>query len=616
MQTKTIQDILSAEIVTIKPQAHVVDVIGLMQARKISCVVIVKKSKPIGIVTERNVVELAGRGKVDYSQLSVGDIMTSPVLTILADVEVDAAYNILTTNNIRHLIVTDSNGHVIGLVTQSDIMEYLGYEYFVEIKKICQVMTKVVFSMPEDFSVLDALNSMARKGISCLVISRGKKPIGIITERDAARLLVDHDDLSQLKVADVMSSSIRTILNTTPLHNAVEFMKEHKLRRLVVVDKDGGIEGLATQSDIIKGLEAKYIESLNEMIRQKEDAIEKTSNDLAVKSVYLNNILKSSVDNGIIATDVYCNIKYFNPAAEKLLGLKEDDVLGRDLRQVLNQGECDQLDFDKVIEIVSKAKSHTVICEHLVQGKTRYIQAQSFEIIDDDGALNGFSLMLRDITARTNAEIDLRRTNDALEQRVLERTEKLAKAMEGTITAMAYAVEMRDPYTSGHQRRVADLATAIAVELGMEEDEVEGIQMAAQLHDIGKIRVPFDLLSYPGKLSKEEFALLKPHPVVGYDILKNIDFPWPIAEIIVQHHELMDGSGYPKGLSGDEIIMSARVVTVADVVEAMSSHRPYRPALGTVRALAEIKSGAGSRYDQQVSDACIRVFEKNKYEIL
>ena len=190
----------------------------------------------------------------------------------------------------------------------------------------------------------------------------------------------------------------------------------------------------------------------------------------------------------------------------------------------------------------------------------------------------------------------------------------LLESMEQSIQTVAYTVEARDPYTAGHQRRVAELATAIAQEMGLTEDQVNATHLAAIIHDLGKIRVPAEILSKPGKLTEIEFMLIKTHPQAGYDILKNVKFPWPIADIILQHHEKLDGTGYPQGLKGEQILIESRIMSVADVVEAMSSHRPYRAALGIEPALNEIKRGRGIAYDAAVVDACLRLFAEKRFE--
>ena len=191
--------------------------------------------------------------------------------------------------------------------------------------------------------------------------------------------------------------------------------------------------------------------------------------------------------------------------------------------------------------------------------------------------------------------------------------ERLKNALKGTIQALATTVETRDPYTAGHQQRVTVLACAVAEEMGLSGEKIEGLRMAGVIHDVGKIGVPAEILTKPGRITAMEFEIIKTHPQVGYDILKGIEFPWPVAEIVLQHQERMDGSGYPQGLSGDEILMEARIIAVADTVEAMASHRPYRAALGIDAALDEISKKEGVFYDPDVVDACVRLFREKGF---
>jgi len=193
--------------------------------------------------------------------------------------------------------------------------------------------------------------------------------------------------------------------------------------------------------------------------------------------------------------------------------------------------------------------------------------------------------------------------------------ESLLKVLNGTVEAIATLYEKRDPYTAGHQRRVAQLACAIARKMGLPAKQVYGIHIIGVVHDIGKIAVPGDILSKPGKLSAEELNIIKTHPQVAYEVLKNLDFPWPVAETILQHHERLDGSGYPNGISGEDIILEARILCVADVVESMISHRPYRPALGMERAIREIVRNKGVLYDPTVADACSKLSSNGGFEL-
>jgi putative nucleotidyltransferase with HDIG domain len=186
--------------------------------------------------------------------------------------------------------------------------------------------------------------------------------------------------------------------------------------------------------------------------------------------------------------------------------------------------------------------------------------------------------------------------------------------MEGIVQAISVAVEMRDPYTAGHQQRVADLACAIAEDMGLAEDDIFGLRMASVIHDLGKITVPAGILSKPGKLSDLEYELIKSHVQAGYDILKQIEFPWPLAEVIYQHHERLNGSGYPRGLKNGEILLSARILSVADVFETIASHRPYRPSLGLSHAVDELKRNSGTLYDDQVVTVCLRLVDDNRFK--
>lgn len=196
-----------------------------------------------------------------------------------------------------------------------------------------------------------------------------------------------------------------------------------------------------------------------------------------------------------------------------------------------------------------------------------------------------------------------------LEAKLMNSLEKVTRVVDETVNALASAIEKSDPYTAGHQQRVAQLACAIAGEMGgFDDDRMKGLRTAAMIHDIGKLYVPSELLSKPGQLTDIEFGLIKTHPQAGYEILKEIEFPWPIARIVQQHHERLDGSGYPVGLAGDDILLEARIVGVADVVESMSSHRPYRPGKGTKFALREIKMARESSYDPIVVDSCLALF--------
>jgi PAS domain S-box-containing protein len=223
-------------------------------------------------------------------------------------------------------------------------------------------------------------------------------------------------------------------------------------------------------------------------------------------------------------------------------------------------------------------------------------------IEDDTGQGPCIEGTLIDITERKRAQ-------EVLQAQVRQQK----RAMEGIIQAMALTIELRDPHTAGHEQRVSQLAAAIAAELGMGDETVEAVRMTAIIHDVGKIYVPAEILSKPGRLNELEFRLIQMHPQVSFDILKVIDFPWPIAAIVLQHHERLDGSGYPQGLKAEHIRPEARVLAVADVVEAMTAHRPYRPAPGLDAALREIEAHRGTLYDAAVVDAAVALFREKRF---
>ena len=209
--------------------------------------------------------------------------------------------------------------------------------------------------------------------------------------------------------------------------------------------------------------------------------------------------------------------------------------------------------------------------------------------------------------------IDIGLHKHRMERKLRETEERLRKTLEDTIRALASAVELRDPYTAGHQRRVSDLSCAIASQMALSSDQIDGLRLAGLVHDVGKIRVPAEILSWPNQLSELDFNLIKAHPQAGYDIMKTISFPYPVARIVLQHHERIDGSGYPSGLKRDQILIEARILAVADVVEAIASHRPYRAALGITHALDEISNKSDILFDSNPVEVCLTLFKEKKF---
>jgi PAS domain S-box-containing protein len=296
-------------------------------------------------------------------------------------------------------------------------------------------------------------------------------------------------------------------------------------------------------------------------------------------------------------------IVFANPRACEILGYAPGELDGRQALTIV--AEEDRADIAGMIARVLSGKTPSVERNFSglhKDGGTVDIGARAvLAHFDNKPVILGIA---QDIGERKKAEAEIRRYTQRLEQ-----------AMLATVEAVSAMVELRDPYTAGHERRVGELAAAIGAELGLPEATITGLRMIGFVHDIGKISVPAELLSKPGRLTEIEFEMIKNHPRSGYDILKGVEFPWPLPETILQHHERLDGSGYPQGLKGEAIIPEARILAVADVVEAMSSHRPYRPGLGIDKALEEIALNRGRFYDPDVADACLRLFREKGYQL-
>jgi len=336
-------------------------------------------------------------------------------------------------------------------------------------------------------------------------------------------------------------------------------------------------------------------DSLETMVTARTDALMAANRKLKEEidnRIQVETALKSSEENyhnmiannadGIIIFDEDRIARFVNPAAEALFGVGADRLVDNPFGYPLVDGEATELD-------ILRGSEPPLVAEMRV-ASTEWRREPAY------------LATLRDITEHNRIKEELR-----------ESMKGLRKAIQGTVQAMALTVETRDPYTAGHQQRVADLSRRIAVELQWLPDQVEGLYLAALIHDVGKISIPAEILSKPARLTDLEYRMIIPHPKAGYDILKPIAFTWPIAEIVFQHHERWDGSGYPRGLARQDILMEARILAVADVVEAMAFHRPYRPALGIDAALEEISKNRGFLYDPDVVDACLRLFSEKGF---
>lgn len=316
-------------------------------------------------------------------------------------------------------------------------------------------------------------------------------------------------------------------------------------------------------------------------------------------------LLAENISDVILTMDMDMRITYVSPSIKNLSGYTVEERINLTLDKILTPDSFEVtskiLKEEMAIEISGSEDPSRALVMELEQlhknGSTFWTEVKVSFIRSPDGRPIALVGVARDITEK-------RQAREKLEQSY----EKLKSVLDGAINALALAIETRDPYTAGHQERVAKLSCDIAREHGSEEDYIQRIQIAAIVHDIGKINIPSEILSKPSQLTEIEFDMIKTHPKAGHNILEKIDFPWPIAQIVLQHHERMDGSGYPQGLKGEDILFEARVIAVADVIEAIASHRPYRPAGNLKDALKEISRNKGILYDPQVVDAALRLF--------
>lgn len=373
--------------------------------------------------------------------------------------------------------------------------------------------------------------------------------------------------------------------NLPPLTDNSEFISEHNTR-------------------LIQKLEHKLaeLEKTNELLQRRDQELKEYSRELHLSMDKYRNLIDNAQE-GIYQTSPDGRLLMANRAMANMLGYDTpEDLLGKLIN--ITGVYVEKGDRDRLRDLLDKqgvARSFETRLYHR-NGSIAWVSFNARGVRDDQGNILHYEGLAEDITLRKQTEETLGNT-----------LSKLRKAMEGAIKLMVNVAEAKDPYTAGHQKRVANLARAIAQEIGLPDQIIDGIRLAASIHDIGKIAVPGEILSKSSKLSELEFNLIKTHSQAGYEILSGIEFPWPIADMVSQHHEKIDGSGYPQGLKDQDILIEAKIICVADVVEAMASHRPYRPTLGIERTLEEIKANREKLFDREVVNACLCLFQEKGF---
>lgn len=419
----------------------------------------------------------------------------------------------------------------------------------------------------------------------CDIVASGEKAVEIAREKKPDLILMDivlDGVMDGVEAAEIIYNEL-----LTPIIFLTAYSNEKILKKAVLSSPYGYL---------IKPFEDRELRATIEMAFYKSDmetTLQQTRNFLwrVIDTVPNYIFVKDKKGKYVMVNKALADI--YSTTPKKMIGKSDSDFV-----QDSNAGKLEYDKFDEDDQKVIRTKQKIFIPEEpftMKDGKIRWFQTTKVPL-DSPGKPDVILGVATDITELKHS------------------FEKLQKLLEDTVNGLISAVEMRDPYTAGHQKRVSNLACAIAEEMGLPKEQINGIRIAAHVHDIGKIHVPSEILSKPGRLSEAEFNLIKTHPQAGYDILKGIDFPWPIADIVLQHQERINGEGYPNHLKGKEIILEARIISIADVMEAISSHRPYRPALGVKYALDEINKNKGILFDEIVVDTCLILFSKKNFK--
>ena len=431
-------------------------------------------------------------------------------------------------------------------------------------------------------------------GYVVTVANDGNSALAMLAEREPDLVLLDirmpgksgTELLAEIKTSYPDTAVIMATV-VTDTHTAVQCMK------------DGAYDYITKPFDldevvlsVRRALEERRLELENRDYQQH--LLQKVEEQLRVSEVKYRSLFEDSMDGVHISTrdGKYVDV---NQAMSAMFGYSREEMIGMDTRKVyVNPADRDK--FQQDIEPKGYLKDYEMKCRKQ-DGTEIYCVLASTMRRDNGGSILGYQGIVRDVTEHKQIEKERK-----------QMIEELRATVEGSMQAIGFMSETRDPYTAGHQQRVTKIACAIAEEMNLPEEQKEIIRMAAMLHDIGKICVPAEILNKPGKLSEIEMSMIKNHPKVSCEILKTVNLPLPVCPVVLQHHERINGSGYPKGLSEKDIRLEAKILAVADIVEAMASHRPYRPALGIDKALEEISQNRGILYDSNVVDACLKVF--------
>ncbi|PKM42906.1 MAG: hypothetical protein CVV05_16320 [Gammaproteobacteria bacterium HGW-Gammaproteobacteria-1] len=647
IQFKNVGSVMSAHLCNLAPTASVADAAARMAQEGHGCILVTDaQQRPIGILTERDVVGI-GLAHTDPHMLTLEQVMTRPVLTITADVPLHMAMERMTKGGTRRLVVVDDAGRVCGLLGHRDVTRGLEGRYAAFLRRVIdrqnealqQQRFRTIFNSVNDAIFVHDADSGAIVDANHRVSEMFGYPVEQICTLNVEQMSSGAPPYTQQAAAHYLQRAAAGEPQT------FEWQARHRNGRVFWVEVN---------------MRAATVDGKSRILVSARDIGERKKNEEKMRRL---NWALSALSRGNAALVHAATI-------QELYDTACDAITDQDAYALAYVG-MPQHDADKSMEIVASAGSALGYLDGfqvswgdgpLGRGPVGTALRDNTTVVYNDmlhephfkpwheragkhglasiiavplrsrGTVIGALAVYANVTEAFGPEevrlfeeladdigfgLESRRTQEAYEQSLRERerqAEKLQATLEQAIGALAATLEKRDPYTAGHERRVADLAVAVGRRLGLDEHRLHGLRLAGYIHDIGKVQIPSELLSKPSKLSPVEFELIKVHAEAGHDILKDIDFPWPIADMVWQHHECLDGSGYPRGLKADDLLLESKILAVADIVEAMSSHRPYRPALGAEPALAQIQKLRGIKLDPDAVDACMYVFREEGYQ--
>lgn len=487
------------------------------------------------------------------------------------------------------------SGEIRNILLSMEVIELEGEKCLLSVSRDITELRRAEESLKVTEARFRALFDQAADCILIMDPSTGEDPI--ILEANIAAHTMHGYDLGELIGKPISLLDAPESRKYIPERVAHLLSEKHLAGEAKHIRKDGTVFPIEISAQLIYVRGKPYIQAIDRDITERK----KADDALRESEDRYRDLVESSRDL-ISIHDLKGQILWVNEEPVRILGYNQEEILKMNIRDLLDPERRGEFE-GYLTDIRSNGVARGLMMVRTAQGEIRiweYHNTLRTEGVDEP-VVRGIA---RDVTEQKLAEKEARKT-----------MAKLRKTMGGVIQVISHTVEMRDPYTAGHQRRVADLGRAIAQEMGLPEERVDGIRMAGVIHDLGKISVPAEILSKPTRLSTLEYSLIKIHPQTGYDILKEIEFPWPIARMVLEHHERMNGSGYPQGLKGEEILLESRILAVADVVEAIATHRPYRPGFGIEKALEEILKNKGVLYDQEVVDACLRLFTEKGFTL-